>query len=72
MLVMTGGVMGRQWTEEDYDRTTRQIERWISEANRMWASAQNSIHRVKEIQDKLIEQKRTLGRTPRVALWLEG
>ena len=30
-------MMGRRWTEEDYEHTTRQIERWIAEANRMWA-----------------------------------
>jgi hypothetical protein len=72
MLVITGGVMGQPWTGEDYEHTARKIERWIAEANRMWASAHNSIQRVKEIQDKLIQQSRALGNGHRVAPWAEG
>jgi hypothetical protein len=71
MLVITGGVMGRRWTEEDYIRTTQQIEDWRAEANRMWAGAHNSIQRVGQVQDKLIEQSQTLRTTHRVAPWVE-
>jgi hypothetical protein len=63
--------MGRRWTQEDYEHTTRQIERWISEANHMWAGAQNSIQRVRQVQDTLIKHSQT----PRNNLtepWVEG
>jgi len=63
--------MGRQWTEEDYVRTTRQIQEWIAQAHRMWASAHQSIQRVKQVQDKLNEHSRTLGCVKRVAPWVD-
>ena len=56
-------VMGRRWTQEDYARTTRQIDLWIVEAYRMWVGAYKSILRVRRIQDKLVEQRQKLGQT---------
>jgi hypothetical protein len=63
-------MMGRRWTEEDYDRTTRQIEEWIAAAHRMWLDAYETILRVRRIQDKLIEQSQPL-RNPGVSPWME-
>jgi hypothetical protein len=63
--------MGRQSREKN-EQTKQQIEHWRAEANRMWASAHQSIQRVKEVQDKLNEHRRALGHTHHVAPWVEG
>jgi hypothetical protein len=51
MLVITGGVMGQPWTEEDYVRTTRQIERWILKLIGCMRMLAKSIIQVRRIQD---------------------
>jgi hypothetical protein len=63
--------MGQPFTEEDYEHMTRQIDLWISEANRMWAGAQNSIQRLKQVQDKLVQQSQETTCAYRTAPWVE-
>jgi len=63
--------MSRPWTDEDYEHAARLIEQWRAEAHRMWVNAENSIFRVKRLQDKLHEQRRTFQNTHRVAPWVE-
>ena len=51
--------------------TREMIELWISESDRMWIDARRSIQQAKQIQQKIIEQRRTLGCTDRIAPWVE-
>jgi hypothetical protein len=55
----------------DHEETRLRIEQWRDEASRMWAIAHESIQRVKQVQDQLVQQSQSQGNTHRVGPWVE-
>jgi hypothetical protein len=60
---------GMDLKHEEFRRT---VEQWFTESRTMYADAYETIKNVRRVQNKLIEQRRTLGDTHRMAPWVEG